>query len=148
MIMSNFIFALFSVVWYNMIMTNDEIESLLQSREKARVAKDFKLADTIRDELKKAGVALADTTSGTQATIKASMPKMQSPPEPTLFNKIANGWSEFKMRHLHYTWMYPFYRITYFFSTMYYWRASRIWWRMWLSSNELREAYARAGKIS
>lgn len=42
----------------------DEVESLIQQRNEARKAKDFKKADTIRDLLKKRGIILIDTPNG------------------------------------------------------------------------------------
>ena len=42
-----------------------EIEQLIKEREKARKAKDWKKADDIREELKKKGIELDDTPSGT-----------------------------------------------------------------------------------
>jgi len=40
------------------------IEEKIARREQARKEKDFKMADAIRDELKKQGIALLDTTDG------------------------------------------------------------------------------------
>ena len=44
-----------------------EITSLLEARQAARKAKDFKLADTIRDELKAKGWTIEDTPKGARA---------------------------------------------------------------------------------
>ena len=41
-----------------------EIEDLIQERQAARKAKDFKRADEIRDELLKKGIILKDTREG------------------------------------------------------------------------------------
>ncbi|MFC1728681.1 cysteine--tRNA ligase [Nanoarchaeota archaeon] len=41
-----------------------EVEKLIQKREDARVAKDFEAADKIRDDLKKKGIILEDTSEG------------------------------------------------------------------------------------
>jgi len=41
------------------------IEKLIESRNKARANKDFKLADSIRDELSSMGIDIEDTSSGT-----------------------------------------------------------------------------------
>lgn len=41
-----------------------EIENLIQERQAARKAKDFKRADEIRDELLKKGIILKDTREG------------------------------------------------------------------------------------
>ena len=41
------------------------IEKLIESRNKARANKDFKLADSIRDELSSMGIEIEDTSSGT-----------------------------------------------------------------------------------
>ncbi len=42
------------------------VQRLIDDRERARSAKDFAAADRIRDELTSAGIALDDTTAGTQ----------------------------------------------------------------------------------
>ncbi len=42
-----------------------ELEDLIRQREQARKVKDFKKADSIRDELKARGIALKDTPDGT-----------------------------------------------------------------------------------
>jgi cysteinyl-tRNA synthetase len=41
------------------------IEKLIESRNQARANKDFKLADSIRDELSSMGIEIEDTSSGT-----------------------------------------------------------------------------------
>lgn len=43
---------------------DNEIEELIEKRQSARKAKDFKLADQIRDQLKDMGITLEDTFSG------------------------------------------------------------------------------------
>lgn len=43
----------------------DVIEKLLQQREKARAAKDWKESDRIRDELKAIGIVIEDSIHGT-----------------------------------------------------------------------------------
>jgi cysteinyl-tRNA synthetase len=43
---------------------DDEVDQLIQEREEARAAKDFKRADAIRDELKEQGIILEDTNQG------------------------------------------------------------------------------------
>ncbi len=43
---------------------NEEIETLIQKREDARKRKDFKAADSIRDQLKQKGILLDDTPQG------------------------------------------------------------------------------------
>ena len=47
-----------------------EIESLITLREQARLKKDWKLADEIRDKLKSKGVVIEDTPQGTKFTFK------------------------------------------------------------------------------
>ena len=42
----------------------DELNALLQARQAARQAKDFKRSDAIRDELKAKGWAIEDTPKG------------------------------------------------------------------------------------
>jgi cysteinyl-tRNA synthetase len=42
------------------------LKELIKKRENARKAKDWKLADKIRDELKKKGVIIEDTEEGTK----------------------------------------------------------------------------------
>jgi cysteinyl-tRNA synthetase len=42
----------------------DEIEKKIKIRENARKAKDYKLADSIREELKEKGIILIDTSDG------------------------------------------------------------------------------------
>ena len=51
---------------FNMKVNNldSEIKKLIAERERARKNKDYKSADNIRDELKKKGIVLEDTTSG------------------------------------------------------------------------------------
>jgi cysteinyl-tRNA synthetase len=44
----------------------EEVEALLAEREKARRDRDFKRADSIRDELASRGITLEDTTHGTR----------------------------------------------------------------------------------
>jgi cysteinyl-tRNA synthetase len=44
-----------------------EITSLVEARQAARKAKDFKRADAIRDELKRKGWAIEDTPKGARA---------------------------------------------------------------------------------
>jgi cysteinyl-tRNA synthetase len=43
---------------------DEEIEALIQEREKARAEKNWALADKIRDDLKKEGIILEDTPQG------------------------------------------------------------------------------------
>ncbi|HWP51264.1 MAG TPA: cysteine--tRNA ligase [Clostridia bacterium] len=43
---------------------DDEVEALIEKRQAARKAKDFKTADAIRDELKAKGIVLEDTPQG------------------------------------------------------------------------------------
>ena len=43
---------------------DEEIEKLIEERQAARKAKDFKRADEIRDELLKKGIILKDTREG------------------------------------------------------------------------------------
>lgn len=43
---------------------DEEIERLIEERQKARKEKDFKLADEIRDDLKEKGIVLEDTPQG------------------------------------------------------------------------------------
>lgn len=43
---------------------DEEVEQLIQKREEARKARDFALADSIRDELKKQNIILEDTAQG------------------------------------------------------------------------------------
>ena len=47
------------------ILDDDEIDSLIAERDKARENKDFARADEIRDELAKNGVLLEDGAGGT-----------------------------------------------------------------------------------
>ena len=47
------------------ILDDDEIDSLIAERDKARDAKDFARGDEIRDRLAAAGVLLEDGTDGT-----------------------------------------------------------------------------------
>ena len=49
---------------------DSKIRELITKRQKARKAKDFKTADTIRDELKAMGVSLEDTPQGVKALIE------------------------------------------------------------------------------
>ncbi|GAH35492.1 unnamed protein product, partial [marine sediment metagenome] len=44
----------------------DDLHKLVVLREEARVRKDFAAADSIRDQLLAAGVAVKDTPEGTQ----------------------------------------------------------------------------------
>ena len=46
------------------VLPEQEIEDLIQERQAARKAKDFKRADEIRDELLKKGIILKDTREG------------------------------------------------------------------------------------
>ncbi|HCU54140.1 MAG TPA: cysteine--tRNA ligase, partial [Gammaproteobacteria bacterium] len=46
-------------------LSDDEIEKLIEARQAARKAKDFKESDRIRDELKAQGVLLEDSKGGT-----------------------------------------------------------------------------------
>ena len=43
----------------------EAIDKLIESRNKARADKDFKLADSIRDQLSSMGIEIEDTSSGT-----------------------------------------------------------------------------------
>ena len=45
---------------------DEEIEKLIEERQAARKAKDFKRADAIRDELLEKGIILKDTREGVQ----------------------------------------------------------------------------------
>ena len=45
---------------------DEEIEKLIEERQAARKAKDFKKADAIRDELLEKGILLKDTREGVQ----------------------------------------------------------------------------------
>jgi cysteinyl-tRNA synthetase len=49
---------------------SDEIKKLIEQREEARKKKDFKKADSIRDELSKKGVILEDTREGVRWKLK------------------------------------------------------------------------------
>ena len=46
-------------------MSNEEIQSMIDQRNKARDDKDFKLSDKIRDSLLEQGIVLEDTDKGT-----------------------------------------------------------------------------------
>ncbi|MDQ7033058.1 MAG: cysteine--tRNA ligase [Desulfonauticus sp.] len=46
--------------------SKDKIETLIKQREQARKAKDFKLADSLRDELRELGIEIKDTPQGTR----------------------------------------------------------------------------------
>ncbi len=57
-----------AITWFQQGITQAEkekIEKLIQKRSEAKKAKDYALADTIRDELKQMGIAIMDTPSGT-----------------------------------------------------------------------------------
>ena len=43
----------------------EEIEALIEQRNAAKVRRDFELADSIRDQLKKAGITIQDSREGT-----------------------------------------------------------------------------------
>ena len=45
-------------------MSDAEIEALIEKRQEARKARDFKLADEIRDQLLARGIILEDTREG------------------------------------------------------------------------------------
>ena len=53
--------------------TNTEVADLVAKRKEARAAKDFAAADRIRDQLKRAGVAVEDHTDG-ESTWRWTMP--------------------------------------------------------------------------
>ena len=45
--------------------SNNDLEKLIDSRNKARANKDFESADSIRDELSSMGIEIEDTSTGT-----------------------------------------------------------------------------------
>ena len=47
------------------VLSNEEIESMIDRRNKARDDKDFGLSDKIRDSLLEKGIILEDTDKGT-----------------------------------------------------------------------------------
>lgn len=49
----------------------EEVEKLIEDRQKARKEKNFALADKIRDELKEKGIVLEDTPQGVKWSVKA-----------------------------------------------------------------------------
>ncbi len=54
----------------DMLTVSEDVQSLLDARTKARLAKDFKEADRIRDELKKLGFSVKDTGGNSQEISK------------------------------------------------------------------------------
>ena len=46
-------------------LSNEDIQSMIDQRDKARKDKDFELSDKIRDSLLEKGVVLEDTDKGT-----------------------------------------------------------------------------------
>ncbi len=52
--------------------------------------------------------------------------------------KVSHAYAVFCMRHLHYNWMRPFWRVKSWAQQMYYWRFNWIWTSMWESLNERR----------
>lgn len=56
--------TVFNFLSFEKVELNDEIEALVKQREEARKAKEFKLADKIRDDLKTKGILLEDTPQG------------------------------------------------------------------------------------
>jgi cysteinyl-tRNA synthetase len=49
---------------------NEEVEALIEERQKARAVKDFKRADEIRDKLKEMGIELQDTPQGVKVVYR------------------------------------------------------------------------------
>ncbi|MEE9525673.1 MAG: cysteine--tRNA ligase [Candidatus Woesearchaeota archaeon] len=56
--------SVLGVMAHEKVEIDDEIEALVQEREKARTKKDFEKADSIRDKLKEKGIILEDTPQG------------------------------------------------------------------------------------
>jgi len=52
------------------ILSKEEIESMIEKRKKARANKDFKLSDSIRDELEKKGIIIKDSKESTEWSYK------------------------------------------------------------------------------
>ncbi|MDH3554168.1 MAG: cysteine--tRNA ligase, partial [Gammaproteobacteria bacterium] len=46
-------------------LSSDDIEALIEKRDKARAAKDFATADSVRDQLTAAGIKIEDGAGGT-----------------------------------------------------------------------------------
>ena len=51
-------------------MKDDGVEALIEERQKARAARDFKRADEIRDRLKEMGIELQDTPQGVKVVYR------------------------------------------------------------------------------
>ena len=58
--------TVFSVINYEEVSIDADVEALIKEREEARASKDYARSDEIRDELAEKGVAIEDTPEGTK----------------------------------------------------------------------------------
>ena len=61
----SFLGNLDSMLLERLNLTKEQIESLINRRNEARKAKDFKTSDEVRDQLTQMGISISDTALGT-----------------------------------------------------------------------------------